>query len=188
MGAGTSYVSDSLSKLTITPNYEEGDEITEKNACGTSYVDYLSPASLTRINIDLDFLTPDPNLINTISTETERLTGAWGVGWGYPAFGDVSGQCAIELWANRINNGKLDPTFPYAHWILPYVKNIRFGAREFSNTVQHTVLTAEGYENSNFFDGPANDWPTASDRAAMWVPTATLPTNTTGALTAVVGS
>lgn len=186
--ASASYVSDCLSKLTITPNYEAGSEIKEDNACGNTYVDFLAEASLTRVNIDIDLMAPDPNLLEVLASAGRRLNGAFGVGWGLPPLGKVTGQCAIELWAQRINNGKLDPTFPYAHWILPYVKNVQFGAHEFSNTVGHTLLTAEGYENANFLDGPQNDWPTVSDRAAMWIPTATIPTNDTGAFVAVAAS
>jgi len=171
-----SYVSDCLSKFTCTPNYQAGQEIKEDNACGSTFIDYLAPASLTRGNLDIDLLAPDPNLLKMLSFASKRLTGAWGTGWAMPPLGAVSGQCAIELWALRINNGKLDPSFPYAHWIFPYVKNVQFGAKEFSNSAQHTLVTGECYENANFFDGPQNDWPTDSDRFAQWIPVTTLPT------------
>lgn len=189
VGSTTSYTTDCLSKLTATPNYEDGQEIKEDNACGSTYIDFLAPASLTRGNLEIDLLAPDPILLKLLQSASSRIIGAWGMGWADPPLGPVTGQCAIELWAMRINNGKLDPTFPYAHIVFPFVKNVKLGAAEYANSAQHTIVTGEAYENSLFFDGPLNDWPApAASRWRQWVPTATLPDATTGTYTTVASS
>lgn len=175
-GASASYVSGALVKATLKPVYKDGAAIQEDGACGTSLVDYVSDDSLTRADIDLDFLTPDPLLHSILLSQGAVLTGAWGKGWAYPPIGTLSGQLSLELWAKQINNGVPDPNFPYARWVIPLVKGMRLGDREFSNTGQHSLLTGKCYENTNWFDGPANDWPAASDRIAQWIPAVSHPT------------
>lgn len=174
-GASASYVSNALVKATIKPVYQDGAEIKEDNACGTTLVDFLSDSTLVRADVDFDFLTPDPYLHSIFLSGGEVLTGAWGTGWAYPPIGVLTGQLSVEMWAKRINAGIADQTFPYARWVLPLVKNVRLGDRELSNTAQHSLLTGQCYENANWFDGPANDWPASSDRIAQWIPVATIP-------------
>ena len=175
-GASGSYVSSALVKATLTPVYEDGEEIKEKNGCGVVVVDYVSDDTFTRCDLELDFLTPDPYLHSILISQGAVLSGAWGKGWAYPPIGALSGQLSVELWAKRIDNGVPDASFPYAWWTLPRVRNARLGAREFSNTVQHSIVTARCYENTQYYDGPANDWPAASSRCAQWIPAAALPT------------
>jgi hypothetical protein len=78
-------------------------------------------------------------------------------------------QVSIEFWARRINNGVMDPDFPYAWHVLPLVRNLRPGARQFGAARQANIFTGQGYENLLWGDGPTNDWPAASDRVHQWV-------------------
>lgn len=179
IGASSSYVTDSMVKITLKPNYQAGDEIKEKNACGTVYVDYLSPPSFVRDDLDLDFASDDPQLLSILVPQGGILSVGGAVGFAGPPIGVQSGQCGIELWTKRVSGGVVDPTFPYAHWLFPYVNNVQLGNREFSSTAGHTLLSGEAVENTNWFDGPANDWPAVgSNRSHQWIPTATLPTAT----------
>lgn len=185
----SSYATDCLSKLTVTPTYTAGQEIKESNACGVSYIDFKAPDALTNAAVSLDLLAPDPILTTLLCPSTKKLNVASGVdGWAYPPIGALTGQCAIEIWAQRINNGVLDPVYPYARWLLPFVNNMQLGAREFSNTAQHSLFDGQAYESENFFDGPLNDWTHTSDRVAQWIPTATIPDGTTGAAATVTAS
>ena len=178
VGASTSYITDAMVTVTKKPVYKAGTEIQEDNGCGSSYVDYLSPASFTRDDIDFDFLTLDPNLLSIMLSQGAVLTSGGATGFAGPPIGTVSGQCSVELWTKRINAGILDPTFPYAHHVFPYVNNLQQGNETFDNKVNHLLLTGQAYENTNWFDGPANDWPVASNRTYQWLPTATLPVAT----------
>lgn len=187
---GPSYVTDCLSKLTITPSYTDGQEIKETNACGSNYIDFLADSTLDRCDIDLDLLLPDPALSDILLGGSKSIPVGAGAaeGWAMPPIGPITGQLAIEIWAQRVFNGILDPTYPYAWWAVPLAKNMRMGAREFSNTAQHNLITGQAYQNVNYFDGPGNDWPASSDRIAQWIPTATIPDGTTGAVVTVTGS
>ena len=50
---GDSYTTSAFMRLSFTPEYEEGDEITEKGANGAVCVTYKSPDTLKRITMEL---------------------------------------------------------------------------------------------------------------------------------------
>lgn len=177
IGASTSYVTDSMVKVTRKPVYEAGDELKEKNGCGAVYVDYLSPGSKVRDDLDFDFLTTDPNLLSLFIQQGSVLTSGQAIGFAAPPIGQVSGQVSIELWTKRVKGGAVDPDFPYAHHLFPYVQNLQEGQHDFSSSIGHLLLTGSAVENQNWFDGPANDWPAVgSNRTYQWIPATTLPT------------
>jgi hypothetical protein len=183
-GAENLYVTNSMTKVTLKPVYETGNEITERNACGAVVVDYKSPDSLKRADIEIEIVTPDPFLHQLLADGGVAFAAsAGGTGFQYPPIGQITGYgVSIELWTKRINNGALDSTFPYAWWALPKVQNLKLGDREFSETAQKTIFTGECYENAAWFDGPNNDWLDASDRLAQGVPTTSYPDATCGFL------
>ena len=53
---GTAYVSDALQKATLTPVYDAGDEVKEKNGCGSTFIDVLSDPTFVRCDLSLDVL------------------------------------------------------------------------------------------------------------------------------------
>ncbi len=182
-GAGNIYVTNALSKLTLKPIYKDGDEIEEPNACGELIVQYKEDDFFKRADFELELLTPDPYLTELVVPGSAVLAESSSqVGWAFPPIGLVTGAgIGIELWAKRINDGVLDSLYPYAWWTMPRAKNVRLGDREFSKTAQKPTFTGQMYENENWFDGPLNDWPAASDRVAQWIPTGSIPTPTCGA-------
>lgn len=177
VAAGSSYVSDAFAKVTLTPVYETGAEIKEPNACGSTFINYLSPDSLTRWDIEIDLLTPDPYLHDVLLSSGALLSPVGGgVGFGFPEIGTIPEDAvSVELWAKRIESGALSQSFPYAHWAVPFVKNLKTGVKEFANTAQHSAITGQCYQNANWLDGPFNDFNAESDRCAQWIPTLTLP-------------
>lgn len=184
VAAGAMYVSDAFAKVTLTPVYETGAEVKEPNACGTTFIDYKSPDSLTRWDVEVDLLTPDPYLHKILLSQgAVLLPGGGGAGFAFPPIGPIPDDAvSIELWAKRIEAGALSLVHPYAHWAVPRVTGCKTGPKEFSNTAQHSVITASAYENANWLDGPANDFDAESDRCAQWIPTDTLPAVVCGPL------
>lgn len=179
-GSANLYVSDALVTFTATPVYEDGEEITQKNACGAVCINYKGPDDFKRLDVALVLCTPDPYLSEFL-TGGEVLTDGDAVGYAYPDIGSVSGNgVSIELWAKRIDDGDLDADFPYAWWAFPKIRNLRIGERQFGNNPLLSPYQGQAVENPNWFDGPLNDWPVASDRVGQWIPTADLPTPTCG--------
>lgn len=178
---GAVYVSDALQKATLTPVYDAGDEIKEKNGCGATFIDVLADPTFVRCDLSLDFLTPDPYLHAILISQGTLLTGAFGAGFAFPPIGQVTSDgVSIELFTGRYDAGALSAVHPYAQWALPKVRSMQLGARDFTNAAQHSVITGQCNENTNWGSGPATDFDAASDRVAQWIPCATLPDATCG--------
>lgn len=176
VGLTSMVVVRSFSELATTPVYTDGTEIEEKNACDEVDVNFKANDSFKRLDFTLTLTRPDPYVTTLLSDGTLLSASGDRVGYAYPAIGTVTDKhVSIELWAKRILNGTLDPDYPYAHWAFPLAQNLRVGDKTFNSGNQGTVISGQLVENTNWGDGPGNDWPVASDRVAQWIPTATLP-------------
>lgn len=180
-GADNLYVSDAIVELRANPNVKAGTEITAENGCGDTCVSYKSPGSTQWWDIELSICKPDPELTELLAGGAVLESGA-AVGYGVPYLNEPAGESgvSIELWSKRILNGSLHPTYPYWRWVLPKVQSIVLGERRFFNGALENPFVGQAVENDNWFDGPANDWPVASDRAFMWLPDTGIPDATCG--------
>lgn len=183
--ADAMYVSNALAVATLKPVYKAGTEIVEDNACGENIIDFLDDPSFVRADLDLDFITPDPYLMSILIAGSVLLTASGSrVGFAFPPVGKVSGNgISIEFFTKRVVGGVQSTVHPWGHWALPKVRSLQLGDRAFSGTAaQHTLITGQCNENPNWFDGPANDFPAASDRVAQWIPIDAIPTTQCGPL------
>lgn len=179
-GAGNLIVSKALTQMTFSPVYEDGDETTVKNASGEICLDYRGPDNLRRGDFNIVICSFDPYLHSFLGGG-DTLTNGDAVGMRAPAIGAVTGNgISVELWTKRINDGDLDVDYPYAWHAFPKVKNLRMGEVTFQNGETLPAFSGQMYENVNWYDGPANDWPATSDRMHQWLPTTSLPAITDG--------
>lgn len=182
-GADNVYVSDALTMLTATPVYQDGADITQEGACGTLCLDYQGDDTFRRLDGELTVCTHDPYLMKLLGGG-QVLTDSGIHGYSLPALGGLTNDgISIELWAKRVDDGDLHPDWPYAWWVLPKAKHMRRGQSQFTNGPHLPTFTFKAYENVNWFDGPLNDWPVASDRVLQWFPAQSLPTAACGSQT-----
>lgn len=187
-GAGDSYTTSGFLRLSFTPEYEEGDEMTEKSADGTVCVTYKAPDTLKRITMELAICEPDPELTQLLSGGlllrknygTYASPDRKSIGWASPASGDdpAGNGVAIETWSFAIIDGKKAASRPYFHWVFPYARLRQSGDRVIENGMLATTFEGYGLGNSSFSDGLDNRWefPTATERPysyarATWAPT-----------------
>jgi hypothetical protein len=186
-GPGDSYTTSAFMRVSFTPEYEEGDEITEKSANGTVCVTFKSPDTLKRITMELAICEPDPELSALISgglllrknLGTFENADNKSIGWASPAVGDdpAGNGVSIEAWSFAVKNGKRASTLPYFHWVFPYAKLRQSGDRVIENGMLATTFEGYGLGNVNFVDGPDGRWefPVAAERPysyarASWAP------------------
>jgi hypothetical protein len=186
--AGDSYTTSAFMRLSFTPEYEEGDEITEKGANGAVAVTYKSPDTLKRISMELAIAEPDQELTQLISgglllrknLGTYASPDRKSVGWSSPAVGDdpAGYGVAIETWSNAIIDGKKAATYPYFHWVFPYCKLRLSGDRVIENGLLANSFQGYGLGNTAFSMGLDERWefPVATERPysyarSGWAPT-----------------
>jgi len=191
-GAGDSYTTSAFMRVSFTPEYEEGDEITEKSANGSVCVTYKSPDTLKRITMELAICEPDPELTNLISGGLllRKNLGTFAspdnksIGWAAPAVGDdpAGYGVAIETWSHAVKDGKRASTLPYFHWVFPYVKLRQSGDRVIENGLLANTFEGYGLGNLLFGDGLDDRWefPTAAGRPYSYARTNWAPTGRNG--------
>ena len=186
--AGDSYTTSGFMRLSFTPEYEEGDEITEKGADGTVCVTYKAPDTLKRITMELAICEPDPELTQLISGGLllRKNLGTYvapdrkSIGWSSPSTGDdpAGYGVAIETWSHAIIDGKKAASLPYFHWVFPYAKLRLSGDRVIENGLLANTFEGYGLGNTAFSLGLDERWefPTAAERPysyarSDWAPT-----------------
>lgn len=191
-GPGDSYTTHAFMRVSFTPEYEEGDEITEKSANGSVCVSFKSPDTLKRITMEFAICDPDPELTSLVSGGLllRKNLGTFAspdhksVGWAAPAVGDdPSGNgVAIEAWSRAIIDGKPSATLPFYHWVFPYAKLRQSGDRVIENGLLANTFEGYGLGNSLFGDGPDGRWefPEATDRPYAFAKTAWAPAGLRG--------
>lgn len=181
------YVSNGLVELTFTEELEKGIDITQTNACGDICATFRGPDLLKRVILNMHLCPYDPELFELLRGGSV-LTSGQAEGYAAPAVGvdPAPNGVSIEIWCKRYLNGSPDSTWPYERFVFPRTK-WAFGQRKMDNGFQIAVLDGYGTENPNWFNGPANDWPVASNKCYQSLPTATLPASSVGYQT-LVGS
>lgn len=191
-GPGDSYTTSAFMRVSFTPEYEEGDEITEKAANGAVCVTYKSPDTLKRITMELAICEPDHELTNLVSgglllrknLGTFASPNNKSIGWASPAIGDdPSGNgVAIEAWSLAIKDGKKSAVLPYYHWIFPYVKLRQSGDRVIENGLLANTFEGFGLGNDAFGTGPDErwEWPVATNRPYVMARSDWAPSGLTG--------
>lgn len=179
-GADNLYVSDALVSLSYTVNQTEGTEYEFTNACGDT-VYFRDDNRPRQVDVEMQIWTPDPELTELLVGGVV-LTDGDAVGYGAPSLNQVANPngVSVELWARRINDGgQYDSDFPYAWWVWPLMK-LTANDGTFENAPHQPTFSGFAVENTNWFDGPANDWPVGSDRVYQWIPTTGVPTTACG--------
>jgi hypothetical protein len=191
-GAGDSYTTSAFMRISFTPEYEAGDEITEKSANGAICVTYKSPDTLKRITMELAICEPDPELTNLISgglllrknLGTSEVPDHKSIGWSSPGVGDdpAGNGVSIEAWSWAVKDGKKASTMPYFHWVFPYAKLRQSGDRVIENGMLATTFEGYGLGNVNFGVGVDGRWefPTAAERPYSYARSTWAPTGRTG--------
>lgn len=191
-GAGDSYTTSAFMRVSFTPEYEEGDEITEKSASGAVCVTYKSPDTLKRITMEVAICEPDPELTNLLAggillrknLGTFAAQNNRSIGWASPAVGDdPSGNgVSIETWSLAVKDGKKAGALPFFKWIFPYVKLRQSGDRVIENGLMANTFEGFGLGNAAFADGPDGRWefPTATERPYSYARTDWAPTGLAG--------
>ena len=181
-GASASYVMSAFIRVSFTPEYESGDEVTEKAADGTVCVTFQAPDTLKRVTLEVAICNPDPEFTELLAGGTILSSAGKSVGWAAPVAGTDPNPngAALEVWSYAVAGGKRDGTNPYWHWVFPYVKMRQSGDRVIENGLMANTFEGWGVGNSSFGDGPTGDWPFISDRPYQYARSTTAPTGLTG--------
>lgn len=181
-GPSASYVLNSFIRVSFTPEYEEGDEITEKTADGSVCVTYKAPDTLKRVTLEVAICNPDPEFTEMISGGQLLSEAGQSVGWAAPLVGtdpNPNGN-SLEVWSYAVANGTRAGVNPYFRWLFPFVQLRPTGERVIENGLMANTFEGFGVGNASFGDGPQEDWDYVSDRPYAYVRAASAPIGLNG--------
>ncbi len=132
----------------FSPEYEDGDEISEKNASGGVCVSWKAPDTLKRLSFSLSLCSPDPEAAALLAGGKVICDGTEIIGYTSPVVGGTADNpVAIEIWSIANIGGKPAAGTPYWHWAFPYVKIRYDGSREFSNSALSNEFSGQALGN-----------------------------------------
>lgn len=172
VGANNAYQTDSLVQMQFGLEYEEGEEIIQRNGAGRICLTYKAPDSLKRATISaLQFCTPDPNVWEFLIGGEVILDGGDEIGYRAPEVGSepTPDGVSVEVWSRQIIDGAFAG---YFRWVFPRVFLRPSGDWTLSGA-DPLVPEFEGFgtQNPNWGDGPTNDWDFESDRVWQYIQT-----------------
>ena len=177
VGADNAYQTDALVQMQFGLEYEEGEEIIQRNGAGRICLTYKAPDSLKRATISgLQFCTPDPNVLEFLIGGEVIEDGAGNqIGYRAPEVGSepTPNGVSVELWTRAIIEGAYAG---YFWWVFPRVF-LRPSGDWTASGSDALVPEFEGFgtQNPAWGDGPNNDWIWGSDRVWQYVQTDDFP-------------
>lgn len=176
VGPRNSYTTDALIQAQLGLEYEDGDEIIQKNGAGLICLTYKANDSLKRGTITgLQVCTPDPNILQFMVGGRVLERGAAQVGYQAPEVGSDPNPngFSLELWTRAVIDGAFAG---YFWWVVPRAQLRPSGDWTLSGA-DPLVPEFEGTatQNPNWLDGPNNDWEFNSERVWQFVQTSTIP-------------
>lgn len=182
-GSNTVYTQKAFMSFQFTPEMEEGEEITEKNADGSICYSSQERSTLKRVTLSLSVCSPDPELEELLLGGTIFKTGDEVVGYAAPEAGTVANPdgIAIEAWSRAMNaSGKPIAGAGFYHWVFPYGAFAPSGDRVFENGLMANEYEGWAVGNGNFGSGPDGSWTFSSDSPYQYARAATAPIDQLG--------
>lgn len=137
-GSCTTVVSECFVSVTLSGEYEAGDEYIQKSAWGALCINDKDADVLKRVSVSIDFAEINPDALDIITGANPVLDGydtigaSWGTDYNDTAF-------ALEVWTKRAGSdcppsGVLD----WGYFVLPFVKN---GKIDGDLAIENSALT-----------------------------------------------
>jgi hypothetical protein len=128
-------VFDGFTQISVTPEYEEGEEFLTKKANGEPCVNEKDPNFLKRVGLEITFCSIDPDVIVLLTGERLIVTGGPATGTGV-AFGEglLLNRFSLEVWQPL--SGQVCSTSgaqQFAYWAFPNVGNAMVGDWTYEN-------------------------------------------------------
>ena len=161
-GADNAVVSSAIVRLQASPEYETGEEFTQKNGDGDIVINIKDQDRLKRINLTMEFATRDIALLELLTGGTVYTNGGGDIiGFARRGVGaQASDPVAMELWTRAVSSSGECVAASDAWWRWTYPKaTFTLGDVSHENGIGLVNLTGTAEANPNYGDGCWDDWP-----------------------------
>jgi hypothetical protein len=149
-GSCSTLVSDCFVSVTLSGEYEAGDEFVQKNAWGELCINDKDPDTLKRVNVAIQFAEINPDALDIIAEANAVISGGDTIGASFGTDTNYS-SFALEVWTKRTGVDCTTPaTQEWGYFLIPFVKN---GKIDGDITIENGALTlgvmGEGFPASS---------------------------------------
>jgi hypothetical protein len=153
-GAASTLVTKGYISLGLSPQYEDGDDITQANADGDLDINEPADFSLSRIDVEGAFIGVNPDVVELLTGNPVELdSGGSAVGFRLQGGIPVLGGWAIEVWtglAGQVCAGT--PAYGYA--LLPFLRGGKIGDVTIENGALNLTISSSTRESAGWGAGP----------------------------------
>lgn len=137
-------VTNGFISIEPAPNYEDGEEHTQRKADGSLCVYQKDPSELTYTELTTNFCVLDPDAITVITGERLLTTGGvTGTGVAYGE-GQLTARYSLEVWQPVVGAGACSASGAqqFVYWAFPNVGNSKVDSFAFENApFQFTTIS-----------------------------------------------
>lgn len=136
VGSCSTVVSECFISVTLSGEYESGDEFVQKSAWGSLCIDDKDPDILKRVNVSISFAELNPDSLDIITDSNPVVDSGTTIGstWGATA---NSSAFALEVWT-KATGVACSTTAPlWGYFLVPFIKN---GKLDGDLTIENGVL------------------------------------------------
>lgn len=158
-GANSTVTTEGYVSVTVTPTYQDQEDITQANANGGLCIDDQSDPALRWLDLSMVFCLVNPEIINVLTGDPLVLNDAAptpeAVGFRIDAAVTGTSNFALELWSGK--RGQACDTGgneEFGYWLMPFVKQGTWGEWVVENGALTLTLTARTSAGSGWGVGP----------------------------------
>lgn len=137
-GSCTTLVSDCFVSVTLTGEYESGEEFVQKNAWGDLCINDKDPDVLKYVSVAVQFAEINPDALDIIAAASPVISAGDTIGASFGSDPNA-GAFALEVWTKRTGADCTDPASQeWGYFVLPFVRN---GKIDGDITIENGALT-----------------------------------------------
>ena len=160
-GSSCKIVSTGFVRVNRTAEYEEADEFIVKNANGDICVNERTVPALKWLNLEIEFCSVDPEMLNLISGSPLVLNDAGtpaAIGWRTRENVISSVNFSLEVWTRTTGTACAGGSVQYGYYLAPWVVQGTIGDLVFENGPISFTVNARTKAGSPWGTGPFNVW------------------------------
>ena len=159
IGPKSTLVTSGIVKISLSAEYEDGEETVKKNGDGKICVQFKDPDQLKYLSPEIEFCRVDPEAYSMITGMPLVLDGAATpnpVGLKFGSY-DVDANFALEVWTDIPGAACGAGAKPYGRFILPFIGSGRLGDIDLEVAAASFTLSAQTKGGTGWGVGPYND-------------------------------
>lgn len=161
-GADNLYVTDALIKVDWKLVLKAGTSYELANGSDNLCINYQARDRIKSVDLTMELCVLDAELIELLTGAHIITIGGEHRGWSLPdPDEDLDNEVSIEVWSLAMDGDEqavIGSDLAYHRWVWPRTTWV-FGDGSLANEPLRVPVSGRGRSNSNFGDGPGNDFP-----------------------------